>query len=489
MPGQAHASQCGVILILVAAVRATISSRIAAITLLVLSHTSLAQAAKIVIRPREISDVLVNPGMGITTFQRFNGDPLNAGTTWSEAGPTAPLSASSVKPDFPDTSVAYCRWFWSALEPERGSYRCDIIDTALHHARAHHQTLAIRMMPYDQRHPLPEWYRNSGARRANKPADDDGEIWQPDFSDPLYLKQWGALVAMAGQRYDGHPDLDSVDISSVGYWGEGWSKYMPAFEHQKALIDIYLKAFRRTPLLMNFDEPDALAYGTSQGAGWRFDCLGDLRPKWSHMLDFYPEQIARTGIQEVWRRSPVSMETCGVPLGWKQKGWDVRYILSEALRWHVSTLNVKSSAIPPEWKGEFDDFQRKMGYRFALRRVEYDDHARAGAMLPLSAWWVNEGVAPVYRPYVLAYRFHSQRGEVIVHTTAVVRTTADLRKWLPGDVVFEESLAVPADLTPGQYELQVALLDPRTGAPAIRLAIEGRATDGWYSLGTLQIER
>lgn len=462
--------------------RQTVPSKIAALALLAFVLTPLARAEKIVVRPREILDVLINPGMGITTFQRFNGDALNSGTTWSEAGPTAPLPASASKPEFPDTSVSYCRWFWSALEPEHGSYRWDIIDTALQQARAHHQTLAIRMMPYDQRHPLPEWYRNSGARRANKPQDEDGQIWQPDFSDPLYLKHWGALVAAAGQRYDGHPDLDSVDISSVGYWGEGWSKYMPAFEYQKALIDIYLKAFRRTPLLMNFDEPEALSYGTAQGAGWRFDCLGDLRPNWSHMLDFYPQQIARTGIGEVWRRSPVSMETCGVPLGWKQKGWDVRYILNEALRWHVSTVNVKSSAIPPEWKTEFEDFQRRMGYRFALRRLEYENRARAGAMMPLSSWWVNEGVAPVYRAYVLAWQFHSE------HAGAVVPTTADVRKWLPGDNVFEDSIPVPADLPPGSYELRVALLDPRTSHPAIRLAIEGRAIDGWYPLGTVQIE-
>jgi len=46
-------------------------------------------------------------------------------------------------------------------------------------------------MPYSNQDPLPAWYRNSGARRANKPADKDGEIWQPDFSDPLYLKYWG----------------------------------------------------------------------------------------------------------------------------------------------------------------------------------------------------------------------------------------------------------------------------------------------------------
>ena len=36
-----------------------------------------AQTNTVVIRPAEISDVLVNPGMGITTFQRFNGQQLN----------------------------------------------------------------------------------------------------------------------------------------------------------------------------------------------------------------------------------------------------------------------------------------------------------------------------------------------------------------------------------------------------------------------------
>jgi hypothetical protein len=141
--------------------------------------------------------------------------------------------------------------------------------------------LAIRLMPYDQKHPLPDWYRTSGAKRINNDGD---PIWEPDFSDPLYLKYWGEVVKQAGQRYDGDPRLDTVDISSVGYWGEGWSHYMPAFQYQKKLIDIWIAAFPTTHLLMNFDEPDALRYGTSQGAGWRFDCLGDMRTKWSAML-------------------------------------------------------------------------------------------------------------------------------------------------------------------------------------------------------------
>ena len=42
-----------------------------------------------IVRPTEIDDVLVNPGMGIETFQRFQGQPLNEGVRWSEVGPEA----------------------------------------------------------------------------------------------------------------------------------------------------------------------------------------------------------------------------------------------------------------------------------------------------------------------------------------------------------------------------------------------------------------
>jgi Domain of unknown function (DUF4832)/Beta-galactosidase len=456
-------------------------SRVSTLLAAVLLLPRIAPSAAVIVRPVEIRDVLVNPGMGIQTFQRYNGDALNSGVDWSEEGPVRLLAAPSERPDFPQSSVAYCRWHWLTLEPVQGQIHWEIIDLALAEARRHGQRLAIRLMPYDPKHQLPEWYRNSGARRANTDSSKDGKMWQPDFSDPLYFKYWSSFVEKAGQRYDGHPDLDSVDISTVGYWGEGWSDYMPEFSVQKKLIDVYFKAFSHTPLLMNFDEPEGLAYGTSRGAGWRFDCWGDMRKDWSEMLDFYPQQIARTGIRDVWRTAPVSMETCGVPESWFRAGWDVNYVIGEALRWHVSTVNVKSSAIPKAWKSQFEEFERKMGYRFALRRAEWTDDVSAGQAIGLKTWWVNEGVAPIYQPFILAFRLSSPESSV------VIRTGADLRKWLPGDAVFEDPVFAPEDLKPGNYELSVAMLDPQTLQPGIRLAIEGRGADGWYRLGRLHV--
>ena len=69
----------------------------------------------VVVRPREIDTVLVNPGMGIETFQRFNGDALNPGLRLSEAGPTTAVQPAAVQPDFPESSISYCRWFWNQV--------------------------------------------------------------------------------------------------------------------------------------------------------------------------------------------------------------------------------------------------------------------------------------------------------------------------------------------------------------------------------------
>jgi hypothetical protein len=245
------------------------------------------------------------------------------------------------------------------------------------------------------------------------------------------------------------------------------------------LIDIWFKAFPATHLLMNFDEPEALHYGTQKGAGWRFDCVGDLRTKFAHMLDLYPEQIVRAGIQDVWKKNPVSMETCGVPGSWLKQGWDVNYILDEALRWHITSMNVKSSPIPPEWKSAFDQFQKKMGYRFELRRIEYPKSIRSGGAMDLKMWWVNSGVAPVYDPYILALQFHSSSKDF------VVEVPADVRQWLPGDALVEEAIPLPA-IADGDYQMRVGLLDPRTHKPAIKLGIEGRTQDGWYDIGTIR---
>lgn len=443
-----------------------------------------AQSTTVVVRPKPIPDILRNPGMGIQTFQRFEGQALNPESKWSEVGPEAPLpDVNNV--DFPPSSVAYLRWYWSQLEPKQGEYRWEIIDSALAEAHRHGQKLAVRVMPYDPKSPMPAWYIASSARRANKTGDADGAIWSPDSDDPLYIASWSKLVRLLGKRYDGHPDLDTVDISTFGYWGEGWGPYPPSEETQTALIDVHFSSFQKTKLLMNFDVQEMLIYGTQRGAGWRADCWGDEgRPGkgMAHMVDMYPRHIASPSVREAWQNAPVSLEVCGTVSMWQKWRFSIQPILDTALRWHASTINLKSSPIPPEWKPAFDEFQRKLGYRYSLRRIEYPESIQRSRPFTFKTLWLNAGVAPVYDDYAVALEW-SGNGQ-----RTVVRLPINLREWVPGDWVYECAMLPPDGLAPGDYTLRIAVIHPETELPAILLANEGREPDGWYRIGQLRID-
>jgi hypothetical protein len=41
--------------------------------------------------------------------------------------------------------------------------------------------------------------------------------WRIDPEDPRFVQYFGGMIKAMGQRYDGHPDIESVDISFIGY--------------------------------------------------------------------------------------------------------------------------------------------------------------------------------------------------------------------------------------------------------------------------------
>src|SRR3989440_12098686 len=79
----------------------------ATLVLLASLYQGFAQSNVVVIRTKEITDVLVNPGMGITTFQRFNGQEPNATLKWSEVEIVTKLGQAPTSPEFPVASISY----------------------------------------------------------------------------------------------------------------------------------------------------------------------------------------------------------------------------------------------------------------------------------------------------------------------------------------------------------------------------------------------
>jgi len=454
--------------------------------LLVALLTPLAAQRIITVRPKESDEVLVNPGIGFMTFQRFNGDELNEGLRWTEGYPIVyqEFRGTLENKNHPMTSIAYFRVYWKFVEPEQGRYNWEMLDKALLTAHQREQALMLRVAPYGTGpdNDVPDWYRTMVGDETGKLPE---KKWRTDPEDPRYALHFGNMIRALGRRYDGHPDLESVDMAIVGAWGEGAGSARLSEKTRRALVDAYLEAFPKTPLVMLLTDEKTNKYGISRrNVGWRVDCLGDMggfSPTWNHMFDYYPQAIINFGMQGAWKRAPVTFEACWVMQHWKNQGWDIDYIIDQSLKWHISSFNAKSSVVPEEWWPQVNRWLKRMGYRFVLRKFTYPAEVRPHGKLAFTSWWENKGVAPCYRRYPLALRLKNDR------RTEVLETDADIRNWLPGDIVYDDAVFLPAEMPRGEYDLSIALLDPQTRRPKVKLAIEGRDVEGWYRLGTISV--
>lgn len=472
--------------------------------------TVLGQDTTVVVKPKVSDAVLVNPGIGFTTFQRFNGDALNAGTKWTEGFPIQyqPFQGTLQNKDFPDTTIAYFRIYWRFIEPREGVYDWSLIDKALQTAHARHQTLMLRIAPYGSttESDVPDWYRKvTGEVLRKAPSDGRHSAWarpsnrtQPSWApyepqwmvdpmNPAYAHFFGDAIRALGARYDGDPDMDLVDISIVGPWGEGAGTTFLTQDAMENLMDSYLDSFHTTPLVIQPTDPKTVSYATSRAdVGWRADCLGDMggfNKKWNHMTDKYPEAVIEDGLADAWKKAPVSMEACWVMQTWEDNGWDVHYIIDQAIKWHVSSFNAKSSAVPKDLWPEVNRWLKHMGYRYALRRFSYPATIGPDRKIAFTSWWENQGNAPCYRKFAFALRLNNGK------QTAIMLTNADIRTWMPGDNLYNNSVFIPADLPDGDYTVSVAIVDPATRQPKVKLAIEGMGPDGWYLMGKVKVQQ
>lgn len=453
----------------------------------------------VTVRPLEIDAVLPNPGMGWETFHRTARNDKNL-------------------PEWIPSTVHYARWGWGELEPRPGQLNEDFLDRVLAESREAGQKLAFRVMccsttpgrPYH-----PGWLKEIGGRVIMTRYATTTGLEVPDLDDPVVLNAHLDFIRRLGKRYDGHPDLDHVDLGSVGWWGEWHMSQsdpakMPTVENQKKIIDTYLEAFRKTPLLMLMDGSEMLHYATSRGTGWRADCLGDMggfSRNWCHMRNLYPSTLKGAQALDVWKKAPVAWETCWDMRKWVEEGWSLRYIFNYALALHASYLNNKSAPLPAgeEVEAEVRRFLRRLGYRLVLREMSHPAEVAPGNAIPLRLVWQNVGSAPCYRPYRIAIRLSNENGSVVtcvsektvseimpgsveVFTEEFMNNPPDLP---PGEpVTMEVHIRLPHDIEPGRYSIAIGVVEnPDHPRPVVRLAIAGRDSQGWYPLSTITVRR
>ncbi|OGF49043.1 MAG: hypothetical protein A2044_01515, partial [Candidatus Firestonebacteria bacterium GWA2_43_8] len=408
------------------------------------------------VRPEESDEYIHNPHRGTTTFQRFQGEAIYPSFITADTfGPVTFPRKSKIRDNInfiPRTTLTYCRWPWAWLEPQKGKFRWDIIDNTLRAARNAGQTAQIRFQPYTEKDSdpvlpsetylskkpfvnAPRWLWKAGVLLMDKCI---YTAFEPDNNDPLYIKHFGEFVKAFGQRYDGHPDLESIDVAYGGYWGEGGGNCTD--KTAAKLVDIYLKYFKKTQLVFMLGTKGMVygrkkTLGTKRHIGFRADCIGDLKisrspdvPKllaWNHTYDAYPKEIEECGAKNAWQTAPVTMETCGNVATWVMNDFDLDVIMREGYRYHTSVFMPKNVFYPEKALVKMAEFDKKIGYRFVLRQILLPVEIKSGGKINLEVFTDNVGVAPIYRDYKAALRFTQGK------KTKIIKLKEDIREWLP----------------------------------------------------------
>lgn len=427
--------------------------------------------------------ILLNPHIGFTTFQRGAGDPLNPELGITEGWrkeilrPVGSYAQTLFDADYPASTVAYWRFCWKDFEPREGEFDFEYVERLLEYATSCGQTSALRMMPHTTRavQDVPEWLKE----KIPTPERPDNARVKESPTDPEFYHAFARAVRALGERFDGDPRIETMDMSLCGAWGEGHNVEFVPEKYIRELVDAHTRSFTKTPLMGQISSVDAILYANeSVPMGFRADCLGDMN---YHMVNFYPRAIAR--MAELWKRAPVSFEVCWTMSYWKERGWDIDYIAGQALKWHGSTFNAKSARVPHA----FDDGVRRwlcrMGYRLALRRLDHPSRGSSGDTLRCGMWMENTGCAPLYHPYDFVFRLRREGASDIMMPTGL-----DPRTWLPGDTVTEFTLGIPQGTPKGEYLLEAGLVTPGKTDAEIMMAMRAPESGKFYTLGTFAVE-
>lgn len=449
-----------------------------------------------VVAPAGSQEQMHNPGMGIYFF----------GTVQeSEMPPNAWYA--------PVIDIGYFRDDWARLEPARGDYQfAKFFDPIFAlWVKKWHKRVAFRFMSSNmhsqQKYVTPAWVFDSGVPSVTHKGIYTPEQIDPVFWDDRYLKIQEEFIAALGRYLDGRAGVEFVDIGGIGEWGEmhlaRWTsddlertgymsaKYVAAY---RRLIDAYARAFPHTRVFLNVgDWPEINDYAALRGLHFRQDGLNPSGPSADVGKRFYGP-YSRRGVE-------MNYELFSGYEEMKQKGWGVRETFDKGLEDPISYLHINLGGydtlrtLPDDVKNDVRDAARRLGFRFALTRLQCNHSLRlrpgANARLLLDQTWKNSGVAPCYDSYALEWTLRDANGRTLLDETTYPHTPTTL--WWPGEeVALHDVLTVPANAlanAQGQLQLAVSMVKPEDPALHIQLALAGRDAQTRYPVATLGIAR
>lgn len=412
----------------------------------------------------------------------------------------------------------YFRPTWRELETSEAQYDFTVIDKQLAKLKAGDR-ICFGVMAVSSVEPggicVPDYLvtRLSKGFFAPRPSGTPATFYIPDWNDPLFLQRAEALFKALGAKYDGDPRIAFIDIRMYGNYGEwhdwGAAGPVPYDDHtinkndcrpgtaetKHRLVDVQVRAFPHTRLVMMTDDTDSLLYAlrlkTAIPIGMRRDSWG-----WTHfVVDFLRGRISDADkklVMDRWKIAPFIVEPAPHVEGKRfQAGLAA---LSDQVRdYHISAIG-NYNFVSGRWSEFEPDEQRAMiaagnlaGYNLVPRSIRFPSQAQSGATIAIDATWVNLGSAPTYEEWKVNYSLLDARG-----TLAWTQISSfDLKRALPGDqpVSKTDRFRLPKELVPGEYKLVMQVVDPAGYRLPMNIAISDQPGPSGINLGAVRVTR
>jgi hypothetical protein len=173
-----------------------------------------------------------NPGMGISgyvhsdhMYEGYPGDDLEE----RKKQPPLALDRATFNKliELPYVDNLYLRYEWRDLQKQKGKLHLpDAWKWVLEASEKHGKRWSFRIMNCMKgsmtENSLPQFlqgkfkmipYWNYPGKRGPNPK------YFPEYSD-AYLDYWGEFCMLLGEAFDDHPNMEYVDVSGYGFWGE-----------------------------------------------------------------------------------------------------------------------------------------------------------------------------------------------------------------------------------------------------------------------------
>ncbi|MBD2867546.1 DUF4832 domain-containing protein [Paenibacillus arenilitoris] len=425
--------------------------------------------------PVESNAVLANPYMGFAVDARYD----------------------EAKQPF---RLAHANLTWSELEPEKGKYAFEAIESKNNFAywRERGVKIIIRViLDYpreDSRMDIPEWLYFETGKKGVWYDTDYGKGFSPDYNQVSLIRNHERLIAALAKRYNNDPLIAFVQLGSLGHWGEWHTRNdkqaripFPRRAVSDQYAGHYVKYFASKPLLMR--RPHAIA--AKNGLGLYNDAFGRRDSTIDGFLSWYTKgytswltQEKEPAMPNFWTKAPSGGEFADEKKYMRDSA--IEETLRQARLTHVSWMGPNAPSLEEPGgalQKNIDRFLKTIGYRFVIAKESHEAKVKAGGALNVTIDVRNRGVAPFYFKWPIELTLSDRNGQIV----AYAKPNADIRKWLPGMHSFSAKLNVPAMLPTGEYTVNAAILDPETGKPGIDFANDGKRDDGRYSLGSVSV--